>query len=162
MIRLTLILVGALGVTMMVAGERPDLPQGGYDPDEVARSDNAPIDLVAPVAAAEASTRLPLDDENGALERALSASVSDPVVAEPVIVREANFEVDVPLQETWVVTGSRVNLRAGPSTADAIVDQVVSGQQAEVLDETPDGWMRILVTETDVEGFIYGRFMEPL
>lgn len=59
----------------------------------------------------------------------------------------------------WFVTGSRVNLRAGPSTSDAVVGQAVLGQRAEVVQETADGWFQIRVRDSGQSGYIFGQFL---
>lgn len=58
----------------------------------------------------------------------------------------------------WYVTGSSVNLRAGPGTANAVVGRLGYGAQAEVLDDQ-DGWYQIRTTNGDVSGWIFGKFL---
>lgn len=67
----------------------------------------------------------------------------------------ASADVDGPLR---YVTGSRVNLRAGPGTGNAVVGQVVLGDAAEVLDDR-DGWYQIRTTDGATSGWIFGRFL---
>ena len=59
---------------------------------------------------------------------------------------------------TWQVTGSRVNLRAGPSTSDAVVGQLVRGTEAEVLNQG-DGWYQIQTSDGAYVGWIFGKFL---
>ncbi len=61
--------------------------------------------------------------------------------------------------EIRYVTGSRVNLRAGPSTSDAVVAQLVRGTETEVLDEVGDGWLQIRDLATGTVGFMSGDFL---
>ncbi len=58
----------------------------------------------------------------------------------------------------WVVTGTRVNLRGGPGTGNAVVGQVVLGDEAEVLD-TANGWYQIRLADGSVSGWIFGKFL---
>ena len=60
------------------------------------------------------------------------------------------------------VTGSSVNLRAGPSTGDAILTALARGREAEVMGDAGDGWARIRVLDTGVEGFMAARFLAPV
>ncbi|MEM8803351.1 MAG: SH3 domain-containing protein [Pseudomonadota bacterium] len=60
----------------------------------------------------------------------------------------------------WNVTGTRVNLRSGPGTSNAIVGQVTQGTQAEMLSEA-DGWYEIRSTDGAVSGWIFGKFLQP-
>ncbi|WP_049644789.1 SH3 domain-containing protein [Candidatus Rhodobacter oscarellae] len=58
-----------------------------------------------------------------------------------------------------VVTGTRVNLRAGPSTRNAILTQVLSGDQVEILEAGQGGWVKISANNGDVEGWMAARFL---
>lgn len=60
---------------------------------------------------------------------------------------------------TVYVTGTRVNLRAGPSTDNAVVDQLVQGTEAEVLGEAADGWLHIRAVASGIEGYMSGDFL---
>lgn len=59
------------------------------------------------------------------------------------------------------VTGDRVNMRAGPSTADAVVGSLVAGTLADPMGEPQDGWIEIRVVETGTTGFMAARFLGP-
>ena len=165
MIRMTLVLVAALFGILAVAGETPDLPQGGFDPDDVARADVSPTQLVTAADTNTTTQQLALDDEAGAVQRALQADVIDrtPDAVVQQVSLQAEPEnvapVEAPVPGAWVVTGNRVNLRDGPSTGNAIVDQVVRDQTVEVLDATNNGWKRVRVSETGVEAYIFDRFL---
>lgn len=60
------------------------------------------------------------------------------------------------------VTGSRVNLRSGPSTDSDILDALVEGTQAELLETLPDGWAQIRVVASGLEGYMADRFLAPV
>lgn len=162
MIRLTLLLLAAIAITMVVAGREPGrttVAEATTPPVEVARAETAPTALP--------DTRLALDDEAGAIARALAATEAadaprpQPASLEtaPEPAREAALDTPAADEAAWYVTGSRVNLREGPSTSTAVVGQAREGQRVEMLDAAPDGWMRIRVIESGLIAYIFGRFL---
>lgn len=60
--------------------------------------------------------------------------------------------------EYWYVSGSKVNLRQGPGTGNAVVAQVTQGTEALVLDRR-DGWMQIETRDGGTSGWIFGKFL---
>ncbi|NND19068.1 MAG: SH3 domain-containing protein [Silicimonas sp.] len=60
--------------------------------------------------------------------------------------------------DLWYVSGTRVNLRAGPGTGNAVVGQLALGDAAEVLRDQ-DGWYEIRAADGAVSGWIYGKFL---
>lgn len=70
-------------------------------------------------------------------------SAPEPTVAEPVVAESAG-----PPADRRAVTGSRVNLRAGPGPNHAVLDVLSRGETAEVL-EIEGGWARIRAGEQD-------------
>ena len=60
------------------------------------------------------------------------------------------------------VTGSQVNLRAGPSTADAVLGSFVRGEQAELVADLGNGWALARTVTTGAEGYMADRFLSPL
>lgn len=67
-----------------------------------------------------------------------------------------------PFGELARVTGTEVNLRAGPSTADAVVGRVAEGQTVRVLTPDRDGWSGIEDPATGNEVYIASRFLDIL
>lgn len=61
--------------------------------------------------------------------------------------------------ELWRVTGSVVNVRSGPSTGAAVVDQVRAGDEVRVTGERSAAWVQIDAPETGPV-WIYGTFLE--
>ena len=157
MIRMTLALLMCIGLTMVMLGQDVDSPEGSDDPGiDVAQGTSDPT-LLNP------SERLALNDVDGAVERALAATNPPADVEEPTPVQTASLtELALPERDWHVVTGNRVNIRSGPSTANRVVDQVVRDQRVEVLEKTPEGWMRIRIVDSGTEAFIFGRFLEPM
>jgi hypothetical protein len=60
------------------------------------------------------------------------------------------------------VTGSAVNLRAGPSTANDVVGQVTFGQTLRVLDTGGNGWAAVELPATGARAYISAQFLEML
>ncbi len=56
------------------------------------------------------------------------------------------------------VSGTKVNLRQGPGTANAVVAQLARGTEAEVLD-SQNGWHQIRTVDGAVSGWIFGGFL---
>ena len=59
------------------------------------------------------------------------------------------------------VNGSRVNMRSGPSTADAVVASLPEGTLAEPIGEAVGGWREVRVVETGLTGYMAARFLDP-
>lgn len=74
--------------------------------------------------------------------------VTGPSDFQPVAAVATVAEPAAPPAERRAVTGSRVNLRAGPGTSHAVLDVLSRGDTAEVL-ETDGGWARIRAGERD-------------
>ena len=68
---------------------------------------------------------------------------------------QENISTQSPL---WYVTGSRVNLRAGPGTSHDVVGRLSLGAEANVLSER-DGWYQIKSADGSVSGWILGKFL---
>ncbi|MFV2054025.1 SH3 domain-containing protein [Aliiroseovarius sp. YM-037] len=60
----------------------------------------------------------------------------------------------------WVVSGSRVNLRSGPSSRTAVVATLNQGTEAQVI-AFEGNWARLSVNETGDEGYMSRRFLAP-
>lgn len=59
-----------------------------------------------------------------------------------------------------VVSGTRVNLRGGPSTTYDVVTQLLKGAEVEVLDDTGDGWVRLRTIPGNEVGWMSADFLE--
>jgi len=62
---------------------------------------------------------------------------------------------------TATVNANRVNLRAGPSTGNEVLDQVVRDQTVEILGTTNDGWAEVRVVKSGLTAYIFDRFLTP-
>ena len=114
-------------------------------------------EMVAEVAPVEESTP----------EVTRAALISPVQVVAPVVVTETAPEpVEVvsisepaPERIIWFVTGSRVNVREGPSTDYSVMGKVVYGEAAEIVSDPDAEWVKIRIEGDGVEGFIMKRFM---
>ncbi len=89
-------------------------------------------------------------------------TVMTPVIApetapEPVVA-EVTPEPE-PERIIWFVTGSRVNVREGPSTDYIVLGKVLYGDAAEIISDPNDEWVKIRIEGDGVEGYIAKRFM---
>lgn len=82
------------------------------------------------------------------------AEIAPEVVAE--IIEEP---VPVDLRQ---VAGSRVNMRAGPSTDFSVLITLDGGTTTEVIDRNNDGWVLVRVQDTGQEGWMAERLLEPV
>ena len=60
--------------------------------------------------------------------------------------------------DMWYVTGTSVNLRAGPGTGNAVVGKLGFGDEAEVISDE-GGWYQIRTADGAVSGWIFGKFL---
>jgi hypothetical protein len=87
------------------------------------------------------------------------ALIQTPLMAETIM---ASASRPSPQHVLGEVTGSSVNLRAGPSTGDAVLTSLLRGERVEVIGATGNGWAQIRTVSTGVEGFMAARFLNPL
>ncbi|MEM7710314.1 MAG: SH3 domain-containing protein [Pseudomonadota bacterium] len=59
------------------------------------------------------------------------------------------------------VTGRVVNMRAGPSTSNAVIDALPQGTLAEAIGEAENGWREIRDVATGRTGWMSANFLEP-
>ncbi|WP_376875308.1 SH3 domain-containing protein [Albirhodobacter sp. R86504] len=56
--------------------------------------------------------------------------------------------------EFWRVTGSRVNVRGGPSTSDEVLTKLVQDEEVLLIADNGEGWAKVLIQGDGVEGWI--------
>lgn len=186
MIRLTILLVAAIGVAMLVGGRdltSDDVAQLGVKPAaaedgqtgagaaEVTRSAASPAaDGIMPKAETAAEpARVDQAAVSGAVEQALASDRLDDgsdagqpaEVAADTPAPSVDQEIDLALADSqvWYVTGNVVNVRQGPSTDYSVVGQVVYGEATEILGDPSEPWVKIRIQGDGVEGFIASRFL---
>ncbi|MDA8585788.1 SH3 domain-containing protein [Rhodobacteraceae bacterium] len=70
---------------------------------------------------------------------------------------KTSVQTDTPTK--WVVSASRVNVRQGPGTSNAVIAQVTLGTEAQILDRK-NGWAQIQTQDGGTSGWISGKFLE--
>lgn len=82
---------------------------------------------------------------------------NDPNTGDAVTI--SNPATETPTLDLRRVSGSRVNMRSGPSTNDRVVTTLSQGTQVEVLGENAEGWAELRVIETNQRGWMAARFL---
>lgn len=179
MLKLTMTLAAALYAGFVIWGAPTDVAENTFVAQPAVIS-TASADFDRPVIlqtqeddavvtrAAVTSTEVPS-------AAAIAASAPEPrsvqrrMIGEPVVVslvRPTNPAPGstgdaVPREGLFVVTGSTVNMRSGPSTGNAVIDSLVQGTLTEALGEEVDGWIEVRDITTGLSGFMAARFLEP-
>lgn len=83
-----------------------------------------------------------------------AVEVIEPEVEEVVVVEQEPAPLDLRL-----VSGSRVNMRAGPGTNYSVLDTLNGGTEAEVIEIDAAGWARIRITDTGQIGWMAERLL---
>jgi hypothetical protein len=179
-IRLTLVLTAGLVGSMIIFGTNgPDETGGPIEKTVLAPEAEAPADLpvekvvatsftaqtpkptpapppVRPVVRRAAVVAVPPADLAVAPQETLDLARIAP---SDEAIENAVAQAILPQADIRYVTGSRVNLRAGPSTSDAVVARLARGAETVVLAEAGEGWFRIRDLDTGAEGFMSGDFL---
>lgn len=160
MFRLTAVLLAGLYVTYAVWGEPPETDVPVARAETLAQA----VPALAQEPAAQASEAPAITDlsEQEAVTVALAAAGAEVVPAETAAAPAEAAASETPAQAEestlWYVTGTRVNLRSGPSSNSDVVGGVTVGDRAEVLSDPAASWVRIR-TERGLEAWIFGRFL---
>ncbi|SFI83262.1 SH3 domain-containing protein [Jannaschia pohangensis] len=178
MIKLTFTLAAALYAGFVIWGQ-PETSTSIAAVDSAPAGSNA--DFLAPVvlnrnAQPAQVTRSAVGDGGVPDASVIAASAPEPtsgsgprLIGEPVVVNliepaapvVVTAPQDVDPDRLFRVTGSRVNMRSGPSTSNRVVDSLPGGTLAEAISEETDGWIEIRDTATGKTGFMSVRFLEP-
>ncbi|MEM1430358.1 MAG: SH3 domain-containing protein [Pseudomonadota bacterium] len=133
-----------------------DAPQAG---------DAAPTALALGLPDPDDAFVIPTLEEPATIQEAslTSETLSLIAIAEGRVTVEAPDAPDAdnaePAPVVLYVTGSRVNVRAGPSTGFTVISSVAFGDAVEVLADPGDGWAEIRLTNGDT-GYMSRRFLE--
>lgn len=126
-------------------------------PDTTA-ADFSESDAIVPIAASFVSAKPKLDDENKERLAALfDTNATDSGVIQLVSAEKAAAVTSS--TEYRKVSGSRVNMRRGPSTDFEVVDKLLKGAEVEVLDENESGWVKLRTLEGSQIGWMSGKFL---
>jgi len=130
-----------------------------FEPEQLQTQDIAVVE-----AAPEA---VPFDQPQ--VTRAAPMQIAREAPVEEAQIIEASLEV--PAAEPAVeeltldlraVSGNRVNVRTGPGTDYEVLDKLVRGTEAEVIEITADGWARIRVVGTGQVGWMAERLLDAI
>ena len=146
-------------------------------PAEVARAEASPLsgfdfsDWITPVVETTTLPAIEGVSASEAIEIAMAAGrahredrKAEPLAGALVAAVEAPVEevAEDPLDVTmWYVTGTTVNVRAGPGTSNPVVTQVSFGEAAEILTDTSEDWVQIRPQGGETTGWIATRFLNP-
>ncbi|WP_165354552.1 SH3 domain-containing protein [Tropicimonas sp. IMCC6043] len=178
-----------LGVAMIVAPDAPiektDVAVSRTETEPVALASaepaamadavrNAPEALVTPVVARVTEGDLPPEPLQTGVEAALAEALALDAVEENVgtdetrVSFEAAAATAAPAPEPMLaertarvlfVTGSRVNVRSGPSTAHEVVGSVGYGDEVELVAYEGLSWARIRMGDGETTGFMSRKFL---
>ncbi|SDZ56027.1 SH3 domain-containing protein [Jannaschia faecimaris] len=88
-------------------------------------------------------------------------------IGEPVVVSlvqpdaSSATATESEVETLYIVSGSRVNLRSGPSTADAVIDSLPGGTLTQIIGQELDGWIQVRDVTSGLTGYMAARFLEP-
>lgn len=89
-----------------------------------------------------------------------TVGVTREAAARPAVKPEpARAEAPESRTDLRVVTGSRVNLRGGPSTGHAVLTQLLQGEHVEVVEDRGNGWVRLRALDDDAIGWMSANYL---
>lgn len=173
LLRLTFILMVVLGLAMWAVGDGPEqdrvalaearanaqregagfVTRTNSDVLSLGPAEAAPA-APEPVATAPEPQPEPQLETDPVAQQLAEALANQPVSPPDPPAAEAPDEAIV-----LYVTGSTVNLRAGPSTNDAVLGRVSRGDAVELVDYESNGWARIRVAGLSSDVFMSGDFL---
>ena len=161
MLRLTFLLCSGLFLVMLLGGRdfgqlRPGLAQAETDVKAVpvtvrpiiATAPAAPKDQVLQARSVPATT----EPENTVFTLSDYADPEPEAIAQSAPEQAADGEV-------WYVSGNSLNVRAGPSTDDAVVGKLARGEAMLLMTREGDDWARIKIEGDGIEGYVATRFL---
>lgn len=63
--------------------------------------------------------------------------------------------------QLWEVSTNRLNVRAGPSTSNGVVDKIARGEQVLVISDASAEWVKIRIEGDGIEGWVAKRLLRP-
>ena len=168
-IRLTLFSAIAVGGAMVWFGRDEGLPEDRIGRERVAIPQSitttpvvatpTPIAVSAPVSAPDPT---PASQQPTPTPQPAPDPAPDPEpVVEPTPDPPADPVEEVAALPVLYVTGTRVNMRAGPATSFGKVGALTRGTAVDDMGEAAPGWSQIRVIETGQRGFMATRFLSP-
>ena len=145
----------------VVEAARPVIVEKDGDGD-VAVMRSATTEIVVPEAsiiAASAPVPDTAADRIARIGDPVRVSLIEPTVRQPEIAAPAD-EAGAG-GERMVVSGSRVNLRSGPSTANAVLASLPRGTVVEVIGPASGNWVELRDVDSGTVGFMSSNFLDP-
>lgn len=176
MIRLTILLCGALFFAMYVMGEdRGQMRQGLIEGEKeaaiqaakAAQAEQAKPALQVEVASQSnvvtpsVPAQTAASQDNGVVSIAFSPSapVISPTAPKPVAPDRAAAATASSEGRVMYVSGRSVNVRGGPSTRNSVVGRLTRGEAVTVVWVEDNGWARIRVEGDGVDGYMAMDFL---
>ena len=139
------------------AGFVPEQRIAAAEPvDAVTRADTAELASLTVVQEAATTEVLP-ELLPVPLIAATEPPAQDDAVVDAIVAEVAQAPAAV--QDLRQVIAERVNMREGPGTDFAVMDRLVQGTEAEVLETDAAGWARVRVLESGLSGWVSAEFL---
>lgn len=177
MLKMTFTLVAALYAGFVVWGEpTTDALTTGQSTRTAALGSAPefaePVILTADTATGATVTRTAVTDVVVPDAATIAASAPAPsivaprLIGEPVVVSLVTPSAPAAAtprtqDDLYRVSGSRVNMRSGPSTSNAVVDSLPGGTLTEMIGDEANGWVQIRDIASGQTGYMAARFLEP-
>lgn len=141
------------------AAEAAEAAQQVQVSDTTTQSGGPALEQVVETVAAEPEQEIILPEAAFLVSAPAISAIGDAVA-------EASQQIEVFLPATPAdirrVSGSRVNMRSGPGTDYGVVTVLSQGEEAEVLEDLGNGWVRLRVVATGEEGYMAGRLLSAI
>ncbi|MCT4371506.1 SH3 domain-containing protein [Yangia mangrovi] len=152
--------------------ELPNLIAGGFatmaearpvrDPAPTPEVTRASTASLADVTAPESATLVKGAISDDVIDVSLAAVPNQPISAsfdpEGAVPATAAAADSTPV-DLRRVTGTRVNLRYGPSTEYSVVGQLAEGDAVEILSDPGDGWVKLQAQGGGTAGWMYDAYL---
>lgn len=122
----------------------------------------APVEVVtrAETSTVAALAQVPLVSQ--APETVTEVAAAPPAIAAPAPqVAEVAVAEPAPV-DLRAVVAERVNMRAGPGTTYAVIDKLGRGDTVEVIEAGDNGWVRLRIPESGIEGWMAARLLASI
>ncbi len=154
------------GIVLAPSGDSEPLPQAVVVPEvqQAAKPDFLKRIRFAPARRAEIEGPSDEDAIRIAMER--GAELRKQRDAGPFVPTAVETVPDTPgsvptaFRPGWEVTGTRVNLRAGPGTNHPVVGRADLGERMEPVGDTGANWIRVRRADGQ-EAWIFAKFLSP-
>ena len=185
MLRLTFLLCSSLFLVMLLGGRdfgqlRPGLVQAEAGADALPATADVPAVETVALASDAPETPVvvhaivpdPVIVKAPVVAVALDAEVAPapvPVEPESTVFTLSNYADPAPEAgvapeqaaegEIWYVAGNSLNVRAGPSTDDAIVGKLSRGEAMLMVSRDGGDWAQVRIEGDGIEGYVATRFL---